>query len=97
MPDKILALSGRCAHVVTRCRAIVVSGPAEVLTLLGRAVDLPDLTRFDYVDERGARSPTGERRDERFHVALRVGERRVDLSIWLVDLAAAPSTTSSFR
>jgi hypothetical protein len=60
-------------------------GPHDVLALLGRAVDLPGLTRFDYADERGVRSPTGARRDERFHVALRVGTWRVDLSIWLND------------
>ncbi|MEV4517493.1 hypothetical protein AB0K00_52120 [Dactylosporangium sp. NPDC049525] len=60
-------------------------GPRDVLALLDRVVDLPDLTGFDYVDERGDRSPTGQRRDERFHVALRVGAWRVDLSIWLHD------------
>nr|MDT0657815.1 hypothetical protein [Micromonospora sp. DSM 115978] len=60
-------------------------GPHDTLTLLGRAVDLPDLTRFDYVDERGERSPSGDRRDERFHLKLRVGQWRVDLSIWLND------------
>ncbi len=59
-----------------------------MLTLLGRVIDLPGLTRFDYVDERGERSPTGQRRDERFHVALRVGAWRVDLSIWLHDAHA---------
>ncbi len=64
-------------------------GPHDVLALLGRAVDLPGATGFDYRDERGPRSPTGERRDERFHVALRVGEWRVDLSIWLYDHHAA--------
>ena len=63
-------------------------GPHDVLALLGRAVELPGLTRFDYADERGERSPTGERRDERFHVALQVGEWRVDLSIWLNDAHA---------
>lgn len=63
-------------------------GPHDVLALLGRAVDLPDLTGFDYADERGERSPTGERRDERFHVALRAGQWRVDLSIWLHDAHA---------
>jgi hypothetical protein len=63
-------------------------GPHDVLAVLGRAVDLDDLTGFDYADERGERSPTGERRDERFHVALRVGEWRVDLSIWLHDAHA---------
>jgi hypothetical protein len=59
--------------------------PHDVLALLGRAVDLPGVTGFDYVDERGARSPTGEQRDERYHVALAVGAWRVDLSIWLYD------------
>ncbi|MGK5681692.1 hypothetical protein [Actinoplanes sp. URMC 104] len=60
-------------------------GPHDVLALLGRAVDLPGLTGFDCADERGERSPTGERRDERFHVTLRAGGWRVDLSIWLHD------------
>lgn len=64
-------------------------GPIDVLALLGRAVELPGLTGFEYRDERGPRSPTGERRDERFHLALRVGEWRVDLSIWLYDDHAA--------
>ena len=59
--------------------------PHDALALLGRAVDLPGLTGFDYADERGQRSPTGERRDERFHVTLRVDGWRVDLSIWLHD------------
>jgi hypothetical protein len=60
-------------------------GPHDVLSLLGRVVELPGLTRFTCVDERGDRSPTGERRDERFHVPLQVGDWRVDLSIWLHD------------
>ena len=60
-------------------------GPRDVLALLGRVVDLPDLTGYHCADERGQRSPTGERRDERFHVVLRVGEWRVDLSIWMYD------------
>ncbi len=60
-------------------------GPHDALALLGRAVDLPELTGYHCADERGKRSPTGERRDERFHMELRVGEWRVDLSIWLYD------------
>jgi hypothetical protein len=60
-------------------------GPHDVLALLGRAVDLPGVTGFTCADERGERSPTGERRDERFHVTLRLGEWRVDLSIWRYD------------
>ena len=60
-------------------------GPHDVLRLLGRAVELPGLTSFACADERGDRSPTCEQRDERFHLPLRVGEWRVDLSIWLYD------------
>jgi hypothetical protein len=68
---------------------MVLGGPSfsphDVLTLLGRAVDVPGVTGFDYTDERGERSPTGERRDERYHVTLRLGEWHIDLSIWLYD------------
>jgi len=59
--------------------------PQDVIALLGRAVSLPGVTGFDYLDERGDRSPTGERRDERYHVNIRLAEWRVDLSIWLYD------------
>lgn len=59
--------------------------PRDVVALLGRAVDQPGVTGFDYVDERGDRSPTGEVRDERYHAAIRLGEWRIDLSIWLHD------------
>ncbi len=59
--------------------------PEDVLTLLGKAVEIPGLTAFSYVDERGDRSPSGKQRDERFHVTLTVGEWRVGLSIWLHD------------
>ena len=44
---------------------------------------------FDYLDERGPRSPTGEPRDERYHVVVSTvhsGETwRIDLSLWLND------------
>jgi hypothetical protein len=51
--------------------------PEDVLALLGRALALPGLTAFDYADERG-NGP-----DARYHVVLRVGEWRIDLSLWL--------------
>ncbi|WP_433362855.1 hypothetical protein ACQPZX_31060 [Actinoplanes sp. CA-142083] len=57
----------------------------DVLGLLERAAGLAGLTGFACADERGERSPTGERRDERFHVTLSVEEWRVDLSVWLHD------------
>jgi hypothetical protein len=60
-------------------------GPQDVLALLGRAVELPGLTGFHYTDERGDRSPTGEQRDERYHVTLTLRGWRIDLSIWLYD------------
>jgi hypothetical protein len=60
-------------------------GPADVVTLLGRAVAIQGLTGFEYRDQRGDRSPSGKPRDERHHVVLTVGEWRVDLSIWLHD------------
>jgi hypothetical protein len=59
--------------------------PQDVVALLGRVVSLRGVTGFDYLDERGDRSPTGERRDERYHVNIRLAEWRVDLSIWLYD------------
>ena len=59
--------------------------PADVLALLGKAVEIPGVTAFAYADERADRSPTGAQRDERFHVTLTVGEWEVDLSVWLND------------
>jgi hypothetical protein len=59
--------------------------PYDVLDLLRRAVDLPGVTGLSYADERGSRSPTGERRDERYHVGLALGDWRIDLSLWLYD------------
>jgi hypothetical protein len=45
--------------------------------------------QFHYTDERGPRSPTGERRDERYHVATtyaRPGDTwHLDLTFWLHD------------
>jgi hypothetical protein len=59
--------------------------PQDVLDLLRHAVELPGVTGFHYADERGARSPTGERRDERFHVGLALRDWRIDLSLWRYD------------
>ncbi|GIF09451.1 hypothetical protein [Actinoplanes siamensis] len=52
--------------------------PADVLTLLGKVIEIPGLTGFAYQDERG-----GKPRDERHLVTITVGEWRVSLSIWL--------------
>jgi hypothetical protein len=59
--------------------------PRDLVALLGRAVALPGVTGFDCQDERGDRSPTGERRDERYHVTIRLGEWHIDLTVWLYD------------
>lgn len=59
--------------------------PHDMLAVLDRAVDIPGVTGFDYVDERGPRSPTGEQRDERFHATIRLDDWRIDLSVWLYD------------
>ncbi len=48
---------------------------------------------FEYRDERGPRSPTGQVRDERYHVPVAIlregGSWRVDLSLWLHDAHAS--------
>jgi hypothetical protein len=66
--------------------------PEDVLRLLRRVVGIPGVVGFGYRDERGPRSPTGERRDERYHVPIALtrgnGEWRVDLSLWLHDVHA---------
>jgi hypothetical protein len=63
--------------------------PTDVMAAMGRLVLLPGIVRFDYADERGPRSPTGERRDERYHVptayARLSGTWRLDLTFWLHD------------
>ena len=64
--------------------------PSDVLELLKRVVELPGFAGLTYRDERGERCPTGEARDERYHVPFdldaRQGRWRVDLSVWLRDL-----------
>jgi hypothetical protein len=64
--------------------------PSDVLELLKRVVELPGFMGVSYHDERGERCPTGEARDERYHVPFDLdagrGRWRVDLSVWLRDL-----------
>jgi hypothetical protein len=83
--------------------------PADVLELLKRVVELPGLVGFSYRDERGERCPTGEARDERYHVPFDLdagqGRWRIDLSCGSVTCmltsptgipsCATPSPTSS--
>ena len=63
--------------------------PTDVLALQSRIIAKPGVIGFDYRDQRGARSPTGEARDERYHLPTFVqrGTRlwRLDLTIWLRD------------
>ena len=46
----------------------VECSPSDLLELLKRVVELPGFVGFSYRDERGERCPTGEARDERYHV-----------------------------
>jgi hypothetical protein len=66
-----------------------VLSPPQVLTALSRLVLVPGVVGFDYADERGDRSPTGEVRDERYHVTATYlrprGTWRLDLTFWLQD------------
>jgi hypothetical protein len=68
----------------------VSCSPSHVLELLKRVVELPGFVGFSYRDERGERCPTGEARDERYHVPFDLdagqGRWRIDLSVWLRDL-----------
>jgi hypothetical protein len=70
---------------------LVPSGFAllDLVGLLAELVALPDVAGFDVHDERGPRSPTGQRRDERWHVPLLTdsasGAWRIDLTLWLHD------------
>jgi hypothetical protein len=70
--------------------ADVDCSPSDVLELLKRVVELPGFVGFTYRDERGARCPTGEARDERYHVPFDLdaghGRWRIDLSLFLRDL-----------
>jgi hypothetical protein len=64
--------------------------PGDVLRRLAPLADRPGFEKLELVDERGPRSPTGEVRDERYHVPItwRHGDARwrIDLTVWLHDL-----------
>jgi hypothetical protein len=64
-------------------------GLPDLVGLLADLVALPGLAGFDVHDERGPRSPTGQRRDERWHLPLLTdsasGAWRIDLTLWLYD------------
>jgi hypothetical protein len=63
--------------------------PGDVLRLLARIVAQVPVTALEYRDERGPRSPTSQRRDERYHVPMTVpwagADWRLDLTLWLHD------------
>ncbi len=63
--------------------------PTRVLKGLAGLVGAPGIVGFTYVDERGDRSPTGDVRDERYHVTatyIRPSRSwRLDLTFWLHD------------
>lgn len=64
--------------------------PGDVLRLVAPLADRPGFEGLALADERGPRSPTGEVRDERYHVPItwRHGDAqwRIDLTVWLHDL-----------
>jgi hypothetical protein len=63
--------------------------PHDAMQLMSRIVRFPGLIGFMFRDERAERSPTGEVRDERYHVPLLIdradGMWCLDLSLWLHD------------
>jgi hypothetical protein len=63
--------------------------PSDVINVVARVIAAVQVTALTYRDERSSRSPTGDRRDERYHVPLQVVwnsvEWRFDLSLWLYD------------
>jgi hypothetical protein len=64
--------------------------PKDVLQLISHLMELLEVIGFDYRDERAHRSPTGQSRDERYHIPLMIdrgaGIWRLDLTLWLHDL-----------
>lgn len=63
--------------------------PADVLQLISRIMQFPGVIGFDYRDERGDRSPTGQVRDERYHIPFMIdrgaGIWCLDITLWLHD------------
>jgi hypothetical protein len=64
--------------------------PRDVLNFVTRVMELTGVVGFDYRDERGARSPTGLLKEDRYHLPVLVertaGTWRLDLTLWLHDL-----------
>ena len=64
--------------------------PADVLQLISHLMQLPGVIGFDYRDERGDRSPTGQVREERYHLPFMItrgaGIWCLDITLWLHDL-----------
>jgi hypothetical protein len=64
--------------------------PVDVLHLISRMMQFPRVIGFDYRDERADRSPTGQRREERYHVPFMIDRGAciwcLDLTLWLHDL-----------
>jgi hypothetical protein len=64
--------------------------PRDVLNFVTRVMELTGVVGFDYRDERGARSPTGLLKEDRYHLPVLVertaGIWRLDLTLWLHDL-----------
>ena len=67
------------------------SSPHDVLGLLARLVEVPGVVAYACHDERGPRSPTGERRDERYHVPVTLARDGVE---WRIDLRCGCTTTT---
>jgi len=63
--------------------------PQDAMRLAGRIVGLAGVTGLEYRDERGPRCPTGQLRDERYHMPVtmqRAGHNwQIDLTLWLHD------------
>jgi hypothetical protein len=90
-PDQeLLARQAALQAEAAQMLAGVDCSPSDVLELLKRLVELPGVVGFSYRDERGERCPTGEARDERYHVPFDLdaghGRWRIDLSMFLRDL-----------
>jgi hypothetical protein len=63
--------------------------PQDVMQLMSGIIRFPGVIGFTFRDERAERSPTGEVRDERYHLPLLIdradGMWCLDLSLWLHD------------
>jgi hypothetical protein len=70
--------------------------PHDVLDLLHRAVEIPGVTALRYADERGPRSPTGERRDGWAVGRVEVEHPAAATAIKRLIVAAEPKRLSSW-